>query len=496
MSTTESHPNLWQLPTETWDQVISLLPHDDQIATLSVSKLFHDVAIHYLFQKIRICLIPEEDVVEMSCRPNCEYWEEGIAKTPMRSSWEIIHRILADGTFARNVKELCVVAYSAADGIERYVLTDALRALTRLETLHWFGIWPDVTVIASEIPSSVRRLFLQHTSEYPDLSHLTSLIEYQAQIPLPVSRSSRQDDYSKKLDPIDSFSNCIKVVEASSSTLERLHFSPVHLYRNETFTRFFNTLTHLNMLIGSYSSTSGIEVAYRHMSKLQSLSFYGEIYDEILQTLPTESTILPNLTSFRLYSTHTHQLQVPTPTSPIVTFLHQRPNLLQLQLRFPFASWDELLPVFDEIKKMKELEALGYYIGWQELQSYHYAQLASMLPDTLKALSLGIPWAYALSDRDANNLAPLLERLEQLRRLTFFNISFSSVWSPLECDEIANALPQLRMFGLQHEVWSVDQIPGGQPRIKHWSGLKKRFCVESDFPSEDAAWVFMMDRWG
>jgi hypothetical protein len=99
-----------ELPVEIWFNVVEHLPSSQQRICLSVSRLFHDLAVHFLFSVVKIYIlssggeyappfyISHDQKTLLSCR-----------------SWEILDCIVEDPKFARAVKKVVVYAHVEND---------------------------------------------------------------------------------------------------------------------------------------------------------------------------------------------------------------------------------------------------------------------------------------------------------------------------------------------------------------------------------------------
>lgn len=89
------------LPVETWSYIAGYLPASEQLKLLHVSRLFHDIALRFVFSTVRIHLAGSD-------------WEMTDAddiQRLMHRSWDILQRIIWDPGFAKVVKTLSVTAF-------------------------------------------------------------------------------------------------------------------------------------------------------------------------------------------------------------------------------------------------------------------------------------------------------------------------------------------------------------------------------------------------
>ena len=103
------------LPTEIWTQIIQRLPAHYQRSCLSVSKLFHDIALQFVFASVTVRLGNVRDFYLADEDRWCNWTnlEEADTDAAVARSYELLQHIARSlSSFAPVVKQVSVRAYA------------------------------------------------------------------------------------------------------------------------------------------------------------------------------------------------------------------------------------------------------------------------------------------------------------------------------------------------------------------------------------------------
>ena len=186
--------------------------------------------------------------------------------------------------------------------------------------------------------------------------------------------------------------------------------STIHSLRILTFQtpeipiRFYDSLTELEIFATDFQDVElvGLDLVFRHLTALQSLSLVGYFVSNLFSFFPTDSSqSLSRLTSFRLsFETLGSEVEDECVWT-LCEFLKGRPLLRSLYIRHPQLYWfqtSQLLPV---VRGLVGLEVLGLHTGFDWVNEEGIGLLVQSLSPNLKALHLAFDWAGA-------NILPLV----------------------------------------------------------------------------------------
>jgi hypothetical protein len=108
------HPR--PFPPEVWTHTVSWLPMSDKKSLLEVSHFFHDITLPFVFSSIKIYVLGGYETLRMLDTNNILFAFQ-TEQTLMHRSWEILLQIIQDTKFARLVKDVTVVVYTASQAI-------------------------------------------------------------------------------------------------------------------------------------------------------------------------------------------------------------------------------------------------------------------------------------------------------------------------------------------------------------------------------------------
>ena len=188
--------------------------------------------------------------------------------------------------------------------------------------------------------------------------------------------------------------------------------TPLRVYDSLTELEIFATETGKAELIG-------LDLVFRHLTALQSLSLVGYFVSDVFSVLPTTSSqSLSRLNSFRL---SIEPFGSPVENECIWTlceFLKDRPSLRSLYIRHPDLNWGQVSQLLSIIQGLVGLEVLGLHTGMHLVDQEEFGLLVQSLSPNLKALHLAFNW-------DGANILPLVSIL-----FFFFLNGISLNWLP------------------------------------------------------------------
>ena len=186
--------------------------------------------------------------------------------------------------------------------------------------------------------------------------------------------------------------------------------STIHSLRILTFQtiqmpiRFYDSLTELEIFATDYQKADlvGLDLVFRHLTALQSLSLVGYFVSSLFSFFPTNSSqSLSRLASFRLsiesWGTEVEDGCVWT----LCEFLKGRPLLRSLYIRHPELEWSQVSRLLPIIRGLVGLEVLGLHTGESWVKEEEIGSLVQSLSPNIKALHLAFDWGGA-------NILPLV----------------------------------------------------------------------------------------
>ena len=206
--------------------------------------------------------------------------------------------------------------------------------------------------------------------------------------------------------------------------------STIHSLRILTFQtpqipiRFYDSLTELEIFATEFQTTElvGLDLVFRHLTALQSLSLVGYFVSSLFSFLPTNSSqSLSRLTSFRL-SVETPNYETDNSVEEecfwkLCEFLKDRPLLRSLYIRHPYIYWGQFSQLLPIVQGLVGLEVLGLHTGYDWVKEEEIGLLVRSFSPKLKALHLAFDWTGA-------NILPLVSLFSLLFCMGFCSISF------------------------------------------------------------------------
>jgi hypothetical protein len=165
--------------------------------------------------------------------------------------------------------------------------------------------------------------------------------------------------------------------------------TPIRVYDNLTELEIFATEIRTAELLG-------LDLVFRHLTALQSLSLVGYFLSDVFSFFPTTSSqSLSRLRSFRL-SIELFSSSVENECIwALCEFLKNRPLLRRLYIRHPDLNWGQVAYLLSMVQGLVGLEVLGLHTGVHLVEEEEIGLLVQSLPPNLKALHLAFNWGGA-----------------------------------------------------------------------------------------------------
>jgi hypothetical protein len=186
--------------------------------------------------------------------------------------------------------------------------------------------------------------------------------------------------------------------------------STIHSLRILTFQtpqmpiRFYDSLTELEIFATEFQNAElvGLDLVFRHLTALQSLSLVGYFVSNLFSFFPTNSSqSLSRLTSFRLSVEPLGAFMEDECVWALCDFLKGRPLLRSLYIRHPSLNWSQFSQLLPIVRGLVGLEVLGLHTGMDSCEERGIEFLVESLSPNLKALHLAFNWGGA-------NILPLV----------------------------------------------------------------------------------------
>ena len=186
--------------------------------------------------------------------------------------------------------------------------------------------------------------------------------------------------------------------------------STIHSLRILTFQtpqmpiRSYDSLTELEIFATEYNRAEllGLDLVFRHLTALQSLSLVGYFVSNLFSFFPTNSSqSLSRLTSFRLSVETCGRLVEDECAWSLCEFLKGRHLLRSLYIRHPDFDWRQFSQLLPVVRGLVGLEVLGLHTGGDLVKEEEIGLLVQSLSPNLKALHLAFDWNGA-------NILPLV----------------------------------------------------------------------------------------
>ncbi|RDB25117.1 hypothetical protein Hypma_007622 [Hypsizygus marmoreus] len=484
--------NTHQLPTETWTEIASYLPHAYQLPLLWVSRKFHDIALRFLFSAVKVYFVGEQFTTMFDIESE-EERDETISGL-MTKSWEILHCIMHNPEFAGIVKSISVFAFADSLSVfEKMSLGQALLCLSDLRTFNWFGLEPAFSSSLFQcLPRSLQVLNVQSLPFRQEASHLDSLHRLQVENLLYYRPWTQADQSSHAY--FDNLlllpSNTIPLVMEVSTTLRQLCILSYHL--EEIPIHIYSSLTELEICVPEDSNLIGMDLIFRHIPLLESLSLVGCITSDIFTILPQDPVSMQNLRSFRL--------SIDAVVLPVVSeehvyvlsrFLGNQKKMRRLAIRLAGAYWGILCALLPTINSFEFLEVLGFHTGCENLSVEVATSLASILSPRLTSVYLAATWNNPdYAQTEITCLSPLLDKLKTLQRLTFFHLYGGYSGFPVVAEDLVAELEKLEVIGINRRMWDIMRKDSQSYELVEWKMWRSQFFIQEDFRYQDDAWLF------
>ena len=163
----------------------------------------------------------------------------------------------------------------------------------------------------------------------------------------------------------------------------------------QTPIRVCDSLTELEIFATEVQKTEllGLDLVFRHLTALQSLSLVGYFVSDLFSAFPTTSSqSLCRLSSFRLSIEFLSSAVDYECIWSLCEFLKDRPLLRSLYIRHPDLTWDQVSQLLSMVQGLVGLEVLGLHTGVHLVDEEEIGLLVQILSPNLKALHLAFNW--------------------------------------------------------------------------------------------------------
>ncbi|KAH9950713.1 hypothetical protein B0H21DRAFT_721224 [Amylocystis lapponica] len=466
-------------PPEIWHIIFGCLPDPDKRRCLTVSTLFHDFALPFVFRTLHIYFGSWQRLTTRQTNRGSEpdaslrvAEEAQVARTR-----EVLQHIAGNDTFAAVVKKVVVYAYATEDATtEQNLLVQAVPSLVNLRAFTWHGSLPEpskdvVEALASSCPHLDEVSFSRSLTSWPGLyalQNLRSIAFTWDQVGSNVVEASQDlTEYSS-------------LIEANTNSLQELStFGAV------PWTSVMPALQNLTCLeIHAMSSLTGIAVLFHVCPQLESLTLEPD-FDELKHLFAAfviGPTLLPNLSSFKWISPN---LRLSEPILAYVAdFLRPKKKLRRLDLDLHCTL--EILPLLlSVVQELGTVEVLGMDLQTQDgpLSPEDAATVAQYLPPGLTALRL-----HTSVEEPSEDFGLWTNHLSKFPALRFVDVQD---WScPLvTLDEVLANPGEVELLGLNGQVRQIEKVGDRAEASLPWSKHKVVFRTAEDLGGEDREWL-------
>ena len=162
----------------------------------------------------------------------------------------------------------------------------------------------------------------------------------------------------------------------------------------QTPIRVYDNLTELEIFATELQEAelTGLDLVFRHLTKLQSLSLVGYFVSDVFFCFPVNSSqSLSRLTSFRL-SVECHAPLEDECIWALCEFLKDRPLLRRLYIRHVNLNWSQAFQLLSVVQRLIGLEVLGLHTGKDLVYEEEIGPFVQNLSPKLKSLHLAFNW--------------------------------------------------------------------------------------------------------
>ncbi|KAH9925743.1 uncharacterized protein B0H18DRAFT_1119249 [Fomitopsis serialis] len=457
------------LPPELWQEVFTCLPEDTTRTCLSVSKVFHDISLRFMFRSVTIFFgawesaEAKEDVYDAD-----KVILDALEDDRSSMSSAILHRIASDPSFAVIVRSIDVHAYKrdgARGAFERGCLIEAIHCLHNLRSFTWHGSAPRLT------PQVIDALISSCTL----LRHFSAPLSTLSELPLTKLERLRSIGFTWKWfydttrgqrSRLAPESRDLEIRYGDLKELQMPYTSPANI----PLTRL-PLLTHLELL--SIQSLEDFGPIIRRVPQLESLSVFctRRQYDKLFEALAFLKSDLPNLHSLCLLSRREGALD-PAHVQILVDFLKDRKCLRRFRSTFKFANGTHSHFVW-AISFLVNLEAVHWDLLSGNITQMFIQIFVQHIPSSMLALSLATAGSLGKTE-------PFVYLWRHCPDLRFLYIrTWGSEDEPIE--QLLEGAKSLQVIGYNGKFYNVKRQDGQLSLSPAWSARKVAFRGLRDF---------------
>ncbi|EJF64849.1 hypothetical protein DICSQDRAFT_167001 [Dichomitus squalens LYAD-421 SS1] len=470
------------MPAELWYPIIEMLPSVDQKTCLSVSEMFHDIALTYVFSHVSISLglwrpfehIDDEEV----------FTDDEKADLIRRAdaSYEVLRHIMRTPDFARKVKRVSVRAFSCA-GVEMQLairfLADALEAIPELRGFFWHGSSPRMPlevfkVLANSSHTTLRELGMPQELPEGAISLLSPIHDLTSLTVL----DQDADEPSLIRDVLEANANTLRALRLAGETCDQCLPMPS-----------FASLAELDIVgIQGHEELGELFAHCTHLRALSLVFTYAE--DVLIPVLRAQPKALPDLDSFKIWSVDYSGDDLAV----LARFLQKKKRLRRMDVMVRVdARWlaaDTALlitPILEIMPKLRELQVVGLSVRVASLQKEHIQDLEVYLPDNLTALLIWVN--ISSSSVPADEWIELFNSRRSLRYLHLVPDFYDAL--KLKAAVLNNPPPNLELFGYGAQIRPIGRDPttGAVVVRPRWPYPKVYFRTADDYGNDDWEWL-------
>lgn len=158
--------------------------------------------------------------------------------------------------------------------------------------------------------------------------------------------------------------------------------------------RILNNLLELEVVwvFGDEEEGVGLDFIFHHANLLQSLTMVGCLVSSLIASLPSSSSLLPHLGSFRMSWEPSSAPLEDGHVDQLSRFLQSRKSLRRLYLRLPITTLEDTYDLWSAVERLPCLEVLGLHAGYVCFPERDFLDFLLKIPRKLKALHLAFDW--------------------------------------------------------------------------------------------------------
>ncbi|CCM03452.1 uncharacterized protein FIBRA_05585 [Fibroporia radiculosa] len=459
-----------QLPPELWEDIIKYSTPSSLRACLSVSRLFHDLAVRFLFSTIHIQfgalsphgLSPEEH--ERRVARNCSIGSD------------ILCYIASKPSFAVVVKKIVVHSYMVGPYVfDRQLLIDAVSKLSNLSCFVWYGV-------ASSVSATL-------VLNRPDLDPANGDIRIPLASSLPLRRIQNLRSLSLEWwadeleheDPELELTEVRDMIEANTDTLQELEICAPHCRSFPL--RTLRNLVYLHLIDAPLDN---IETVFRYGDQLEALSIVPDVHcvQELFSVIASHPKRLPRLSSFKLIQSDDDEWRPDVSDMAALAEFFRTKNMRRLDCKL-CVDCTTSLPFLQMLQNLKNLQVLGIGLISPTFVQNDSLSFTNYIPKNISALRLRLGYDGTIIGRDV-----ILHLWDHFEGLRYAHIVVSTVPDiTLAMLISSNSKQDLELIAYNGRVFPLERTIDNVCVGKSWSECKTTTRAVEDFGNEDWEWL-------